>query len=104
MQALHQQLHDNLQLIHRKAIDADAAIDSLQQQGKGKFTTIFDGQSGFSTEARRFGPYVKELATNIKALKSADEAALSQQLPLVVKQIELLFKTLQEFKVSVKAP
>ncbi|MDM7861704.1 hypothetical protein QTP81_13970 [Alteromonas sp. ASW11-36] len=104
MQALHQQLHDNLQLIYRKAIDADAAIDSLQQQGKGKFSTIFDAQSGFTTEARRFGPYVKELATDIEGLKNADEAELEKQLPQVVKKIELLFKTLGEFKVTVKAP
>ena len=102
MDALHQQLQDNLQLIYRKAIDADAAIDSLQQQGKGKFATIFAKGSGFETEAKRFGPYVKELAGNIDALKGQQQEALAQQLPIVVKQIELMFTTLNNFKTSLK--
>lgn len=102
MDALHQQLQDNLQLIYRKAIDADAAINALQQQGKGKFATIFTAGSGFTTEAKRFAPYVEELAGNIEALKALETEALTQRLPIVVKQIELMFTTLNDFKASLK--
>ncbi|WP_100656209.1 hypothetical protein [Alteromonas flava] len=102
MQALHQQLNDNLQLIYRKAIDADAAIDSLQQQGKGKFTQIFAADAGFETQAKRFTPYVQELTQRIEALKTIDESELSQALPAVVKQMELMFSTLAEFKATLK--
>lgn len=103
MQSLHQQLNDNLQLIFRKAIDADAAIDNLQQQGKGKFTQIFSSEAGFETNAKRFGPYVEELTINIEQLKQMDENELGQSLPVVIKKMELMFATLAEFKTSLKS-
>lgn len=103
MQTLHQQLQQNLQLIYRKAIDADAAIDQLQKQGKGKFATIFDASSGFTTSAKRFSPYVQELATRIEQLQNLSEQELSTALPPVIKQIELLFTTLADFKATLKA-
>ena len=103
MQALHQQLQQNLQLIYRKAIDADAAIDQLQEQGKGKFATIFDTSSGFETSAKRFSPYVQELAKRIESLHELPEHELSNALPPIVKQIELLFATLADFKATLKA-
>ena len=102
MQAVYAQLNDNLQLIYRKAIDADAAIDKLQAQGKGKFTTIFAQKSGFETRAKRFSPYVSELAAEIEALRTGDQAEMATKLPNIVKKIELMFTTLATFKVALK--
>ncbi|MBT0585348.1 hypothetical protein [Alteromonas oceanisediminis] len=102
MDALFQQLTENLQLIYRKAIDADKAIDDLQRQGKGKFTTIFDADSGFTTRAKRFSPYMEELAVDIQDLKALPQDELPTALPPVVKKIELMFVTLNDFKAVVK--
>jgi primosomal protein N'' len=102
MQAVFAQLNDNLQLIYRKAIDADAAIDQLQSQGKGKFTTIFDSKSGFETRAKRFAPYVSELAAEIEALRKDEQSQLAAKLPNLVRKIELMFTTLANFKGAIK--
>jgi hypothetical protein len=39
-------LNENLRIIYRKAVDADAALNTLQSKGKGKFETIFVDGSG----------------------------------------------------------
>ena len=62
MQAINDQLQDTLQTLHRKAIDADAFLDQLQQSQKGKFQAIFTEESGFETSSKRFSPYVEEIA------------------------------------------
>ena len=102
MQEIFNQLSDNLQLIYRKAIDADKAIDQLQSQGKGKFATIFGDNSSFETRAKRFSPYVKELALEIDALKEAPEQQFTQAIPGLIKKIELMFATLANFKTALK--
>lgn len=91
-------LNENLKLIYRKALDADANLDGLQKSGKGKFNTIFTQESGFKTSSKRFAPYVEELAEDVLNLTKANEEQLNQQLPPLVKKIELLLKTLEQFK------
>ena len=49
MQNVLDKLKDNLQLVYRKAIDADNALNQLQQQGKGKFATMFSENSPFTS-------------------------------------------------------
>ena len=100
MQTLFQQLAENMQLIYRKAIDADNALDALQKEGKGKFATIFDDNQGFTVSSKRFLPYVEETALEIAALSEADEAKVKQNLPNVVKKMEALLATLGQFKQS----
>ena len=38
MQAVHQQLQETLQTLHRKAVDADQILDGLQRDQKGNVT------------------------------------------------------------------
>ncbi len=102
MQNLHDKLRENLQLIYRKAIDADAALGKLHQQGKGKFQHIFGDDSGFNTRSKRFGPYVEELGLQIAALETMDEAGMKTALPDVIKKLEQLFSTLAQFQQSIK--
>lgn len=91
-------LNDNLRVIYRKAVDADAALNALQAKGKGKFKTIFEAESGFKTNSKRFGPYVEELAEEVSCLSTIDEEQLGEALPPLVKKIELILSTLQQFK------
>lgn len=102
MNAVITQLKENLQLLYRKAIDADEALNQLRTQGKGKFEQIFDKQSGFDSTSRQFRPYVEEIARDIDALMNQNEVSMQQALPTVVKKIELLFKTLTGFQQSLK--
>lgn len=94
-------LNENLQLIYRKAIDADAALDALQASGKGKFNTIFGDDTPFATRSKRFKDYVEEAAGDVALLQSeADITVVEQQrrIPMIVKKLELLLTTLEQFK------
>ncbi len=102
MNAVITQLKENLQLLYRKSIDADAALKQLRGQGKGKFEQIFDKQSGFQSTSKEFRPYVEEIARDVDALLHQNEVSMQQSLPNIVKKIELLFKTLSGFQQSLK--
>ena len=98
MNSVVQALNDNLRVIYRKSVDADTALNSLQAQGKGKFNTIFAEGSGFETRSKLFGPYVEELAGEVSVLVEADKEAITSALPLLVKKIEIMLSTLEQFK------
>jgi len=94
---LYHQLQANLKLIYHRAIDADARLDALSNQGEGKFESIFVDDGLFSNHAKRFLPYVEEAALNLEQLKGKPQE-LEKQLPQLVKQIERLHKTLASFE------
>ena len=102
MDSVISQLKENLQVLYRKAIDADSALSQLQSQGKGKFGSIFDKSSGFQVSSKQFKPYVEELAKDIDLLQEADEANMQQLLSKVVKKMESMFRTLAHFQDSLK--
>ncbi|MCP3428300.1 hypothetical protein [Opacimonas viscosa] len=108
MQAIIDKLQENLQIIYRKAVDADAKLDAFQKEGKGKFHTIFAESSPFNARAKRFEPYVAEVCENMDAfvaldLSQTEQAEIEQRLSIIVAQIEQLLSTLVQFKESLKA-
>lgn len=100
MQQVLAKITENMQVIYRKAIDADSSLDDLQRSGKAKFSVIFIEDSGFSTRSKRFGPYVDELAKDITMLQ-IDHADLKDNIATVVKKMELLLSILGKFKVTI---
>ena len=102
MNAIIEKLSENLQLIYRKAIDADDAIGQLRNDGKGKFTAIFSTDSGFNHQGKFFKPYVEELAEDIKQLSELNEHEQKVALAKIVKKMELLLSTLGQFQRSVR--
>jgi len=98
MQTIIQSLAENVQVIYRKSIDADHVINRLKQDGKGKFSAIFSEDAGFTTSSRLFNPYVEELANEVLALEQKDQVAVKEQLPNLVRKIELMLKTLNQFQ------
>jgi hypothetical protein len=93
-------LKENLQLIYRKALDADKQLDILSKDGKGKFTVIFGDDSEFSSRSKRFIPYVEELAIEVNTLESA-ENLYAELLSKIVKKIQTLLVTLEKFKSAI---
>lgn len=102
MEAIHSQLQETIQTLYRKAIDADRALDQLQHQQKGKFAAIFATNSPFRIDAKRFTPYVEEIATDWQALKDMDDDSAKQALAPLVKKIELALTTVEQFKTTLK--
>ena len=106
MQAIIDKINDNLQVLYRKAVDADKALEQLKGQGKGRHQAIFPETSGFSVKSARFTPYLTELSEQISDLQShitqGEEEAFKTALPALIKKIELLFITLEQFKGALK--
>ena len=100
MHSLFEKLTENMQIIYRKAIDADQSLAQLQQSGKGKFNHIFSDDAGFTVQSKRFMPYVEELANDIAQLDSIEPQVLQQSLPAIVKKMEMLLSTLAQFKTT----
>ncbi|MCW8109368.1 hypothetical protein OPS25_12735 [Alteromonas ponticola] len=102
MQNISHALQETLQVLYRKAIDADTALEALQREQKGKFQAIFPAQSGFTTQAKRFGPYVEEVANEWTTLQQKDEETIKQQLPPLVQKIEQLLTTINQFQSTLR--
>jgi len=102
MQKIQQSVQATLQTLYRQAIDADHLLDQLQQAQQGKFQAIFKPQQGFTTHAKRFGPYVQEVVEQWQRLQELDEEALKQALPEFVGKLQLMLSTLAQFNQSAK--
>lgn len=97
MNSVISELNNNLKVLYRQAIDADSKLDSLQQQGKGKFSTLFNKDSGFAIEAKRFKPYVLEVASDVENLSTQDEIDQTLLKNAVIK-MQQLHQLLASFK------
>lgn len=103
MESIISKLNENLQVLYRKAIDADRALVHLASQGQAKHKAIFPENAGFTTSSNRFAPYLEELTQDINALtalQEKDETKFNPQLSAAVKKMEALFVTLAQFKGS----
>jgi len=100
MQTILDKLTENMQVIYRKAVDADQSLAQLQQSGKGKFNHIFSEDAGFQVQSKRFMPYVEELAAHVSHLKPTEAEDFQAALPNIVKKMEQLLTTLSQFKTT----
>ena len=96
--AIEQQLIENISLILKKSLTADATLADLREQKKAAFEAIFKKEAGFNCTANTFQPYVEELADNLLQWQANKE---DQQLLIpLVKKIEQLFTVLAGFEQS----
>lgn len=101
MDALLNQLDANLKELYRKALDADALLDNLQQQGQAKHQSIFQPDGLFQASSNRFMPYLSETAEQISAIRQSQQFNTAT-LQNIVKQLQLLHKTLSDFRTAIK--
>lgn len=96
MDSIIEQLNANLKIVYRQALDADKKLDELQQQGHGKFKALFAEDAGFDFEAKRFKPYVLDVAADVESLSSngMDEEKLKK----AVLKLQSLLTLLATFK------
>lgn len=95
--AVNKQLIDNISIILKKSLTADATLSDLREKKMAKFENIFTADAGFSASADTFQPYVEEVADDLlKWQQSKDQ----QQLIALVKKIEQLFNVLGNFEKS----
>ena len=63
--AVNQQLIDNISIILKKSLSADATLADLREKKMAKFDNIFTKDAGFKAEANTFQPYVEEVADEL---------------------------------------
>lgn len=95
--AIEQQLIENISIILKKSMAADATINDLREKKKAAFKAIFTSDSGFTSTADTFQPYVEEIADDLLAWQASKNQTL---LVTLVKKIEKLFTVLANFEES----
>ncbi len=94
---VNQQLLDNISIILKKSLAADATLADLRKKKLAGFEAIFKKDAGFNCSADTFQPYVEEVADDLlKWQQSQDQSLLIS----LVKRIELLFTVLTNFEKS----
>ncbi|GAA0811135.1 hypothetical protein KO495_10155 [Colwellia sp. D2M02] len=95
--AIEQQLIENISVILKKSLAADASLADLREHKKAGFEAIFTKEAGFNNSADTFQPYVEEVADDfVKWQESKDQTVLIA----LVKKIEQLFTVLANFEKS----
>jgi len=91
------QLVDNLSIILKKSLSADATLADLREKKQASFAAIFTKDAGFTCSANTFQPYVEEVANDLVFWQKTSD---QQTLISIVKKIEQLFKVLGNFEQS----
>ncbi len=95
--AIEQQLIENISIILKKSLSADATLADLREHKKAGFEAVFKKDAGFTCSANTFQPYVEEVANDlVKWQQSHDQ----QLLIALVKKIEQLFTVLGNLEKS----
>jgi primosomal protein N'' len=63
--AIEQQLIENISVILKKSLTADATLADLREHKKAGFKAIFTKDAGFECTENTFQPYVEEVADNL---------------------------------------
>ncbi len=95
--AIEQQLIENISIILKKSLDADASLANLREQKKAGFEAIFKKDAGFTCSANTFQPYVEEVADDLLKWQDNKEQTL---LINMVRKIEKLFTVLGNLEES----
>ena len=99
-EAVHKQLVENISIILKKSLAADATLTKLREAKQAGFAAIFTQDAGFKCSANTFQPYVEEVANDLVFWqKTSDQATLIS----MVKKIEQLFTVLGNFEQSYSA-
>jgi len=91
------QLVDNLSIILKKSLSADATLADLREKKQASFAAVFTKDAGFTCSANTFQPYVEEVANDLVFWQKTSD---QQTLISIVKKIEQLFKVLGNFEQS----
>jgi len=94
---VNQQLLDNISLILKRSLAADATLKTLREKKQAGFEAVFTKDAGFTSSANTFQPYVEEVADDFMAWQKSKDQTL---LITLVKKIEQLFKVLGNFEQS----
>jgi hypothetical protein len=94
---IQQKLIENISVILKKSLTADATLADLRTKKLASFDAIFKTDAGFSCQENTFQPYVEEIANELLEWQQSQDQVL---LIALVKKIEQLFTVLSQFEQS----
>ncbi|MFD2167657.1 hypothetical protein ACFSJY_15505 [Thalassotalea euphylliae] len=94
-EAVNQELINNISIILKKSLSADATLADLRENKKAGFAAIFKEDAGFKSTANTFQPYVEEVADDLLQWQKSQD---KEQLLALVKKIEQLLLVLNNFE------
>jgi len=94
---INQQLIENISIILKKSLSADATLADLREKKQASFEAIFKKDAGFDCSENTFQPYVEEVADDLLKWQQNQDQTL---LIALVKKIEQLFTVLGNFEQS----
>lgn len=97
---IEQQLIENISIILKKSLSADATLSDLRENKQAGFESVFKKDAGFTCSANTFQPYVEEVADNLLQWQQTHN---QEMLVALVKKIEQLFTVLANFEQSYSA-
>ncbi|MCW7552388.1 hypothetical protein NX722_06955 [Endozoicomonas gorgoniicola] len=95
--ALQEKLNESLKEIYTLSLRADEQIEQYKKDDQGKFSAIFQKDSGFNVQADHFLPYLIEVSEDVQALADARDEELPARLQPVLHKIQLMSEVLQKF-------
>lgn len=96
-ETVNEKLLDNISLILKRSLAADATLADLREKKQAGFDSVFTKEAGFNCTANTFQPYVEEVADEFILWQKNQEQSL---LISLVKKIEQLFIVLGNFEQS----
>ncbi|UYM15998.1 hypothetical protein [Endozoicomonas euniceicola] len=96
-QALQEKLNESLREIYTLSLRADEQIEQYKMDDQGKFSAIFQKDSGFNAQADHFLPYLIEVSEDVQALDNSSDEELTAKLQPILHKIQLMSEVLQKF-------
>ncbi|OED51019.1 hypothetical protein ACH42_00185 [Endozoicomonas sp. (ex Bugula neritina AB1)] len=90
-------LNLSLKEIYPLAQKADEQLEQLKEEEKGKFSAIFQPDSGFKAQSNRFLPYLIELSEEVRALSDTEADGFSGALQILLGKIKKMHLILNRF-------
>ncbi len=94
---IQEKLNLNLKEIYPLAQKADEQLETLKDQEKGRFSAIFQADSGFTANANRFLPYLIELSEEVRKLPQIEVEAFNTELQTILEKIQKMHLILNRF-------
>ena len=97
IRTIQEKLNLSLKEIYPLAQKADEQLERLKDEEKGKFSAIFQPESGFKAESNRFLPYLIELSEEVRKLADIDANAFKKELEAILGKIQKMHLILNRF-------
>ena len=97
VQSIQAKLTESLKKIYSLALKADERLEVLNKANVGKFSSIFQDCSGFSSRSNRFLPYLVELSDEVKVLSLVEAENQGAKIKDILGKIKLMHQVLIKF-------